>query len=499
MMILGLVLLPFLGLFVCLLLPVSGRGPVAVGVTGVNLGLALGVGGSVMSDGGGFREATGWLSGALGLAADGLSVILLLTTALTAMAVTTYATYYFRAQAKDEAGSTSASAMAAPRFWLLWLILLGGLNGLFLTTNLLALFLFLELIGGAAVGLVALGGNQAALAASMRYYFARLPGSLAFLFGVALLYGAYGSLDWRTLGPLLESLPLVSAGAALMLFGVVVKASLFPFHFWLPPAHSVALGPAGAMLSGVVVKGPLYVSLRLWFDLFPEVVTPAAAQFLGALGAIGIIWGAAQALRSERLKLIIAYSTVSQMGFLMLLFPLLTGPVGTAWTGAAWTGGLYQVMSHAMAKASLLMSAGIILYAIGSDKLSDMDGMARLLPVTTLAMALSCVTLIGLPPSGGFIAKWLLLTATIESGQWWWIPFLLGGALLTAAYAFRMLAHGFRAGGMTPALRPVPLVMEMMTLVLALLAILIGLRVQEPLRLIEPIADPAGMEEEVGR
>jgi formate hydrogenlyase subunit 3/multisubunit Na+/H+ antiporter MnhD subunit len=151
-----------------------------------------------------------------------------------------------------------------------------------------------------------------------------------------------------------------------------------------------------------------------------------------------------------------------------------------------------------LAKASLLMAAGIVLYAIGSDKLSDMDGMARRLPVTTLAMALSCVTLIGLPPSGGFIAKWLLLTATIESGQWWWIPPLLGGGLLTAAYAFRLLSYAFRTEGRVPPMRPVPLGMEMMTLSLALVAILIGLRVQEPMRLIEPIAEPAGMGEEVG-
>jgi len=493
-MILWLVLLPFLALIPCRLMP-RWREPVALGATAVNLVLALGVGVPVMRDGERLWGATGWLAWAdVGLVADGLSTILLLTTAVTAMAVTIYAAYYFRVQPGREA----SSARVAGRFWLLWLVLLGGLNGLFLSTNLVALFLFLELIGGAAVGMVALGGSQMALAASMRYYFARLPGSLAFLFGVALLYGIYGSLDLRALGGLLEPSPLVAVAAALMVFGVVVKASLFPFHFWLPPAHSGAVGPAGAMLSGVVVKGPFYVFLRLWFDLFPDVATPTAAQCLGALGAIGIVWGAAQALRSEQLKLVIAYSTVSQMGFLVLLFPLLTGPIGTAWASAAWTGGLYQVMSHAMAKASLLMAAGIVLYAIGSDKLSDMDGMARRLPVTTLAMALSCVTLIGLPPSGGFIAKWLLLTATIESGQWWWIPPLLGGGLLTAAYAFRLLSYAFRTGGRVPPMRPVPLGMEMMTLSLALVAILIGLRVQEPMRLIEPIAEPAGMGEEVG-
>lgn len=484
-----LVLLPLSAAGLCMVF--RRRAAVAAAVTAINFGLCLFITARVLEEGMQVFRVGGWATAAgISFVADGLSTILLVTTAFTGGLVVLYALAYL----KPGKGPAVAPAVSR-RFWLLWVILLGGLNGVFLAGNLLFVFLFLEIIGGAAMGLAALAESRRALTASMRYFFARTPGSLAFLFGAALLYSAYGTLDLRELAPLLEPSPLVSIAAALMVLGVVVKASLFPFHFWLPPAHSGAFGPAGAILSGVVVKGPFYVSLRLWFDLFPGIATTAAAQFIGALGAAGIIWGAAQALRARRLKLIIAYSTVSQMGILFLLFPLLTGPPGTEWTTAAWTGGLYQLMSHAMAKAALLMAAGTVLYSVGSDRISDLHGMASRLPLTTLTIALSCITLIGLPPSGGFTAKWLLLSAVIESGQWWWIGPLVGGALLTAGYGFLMLSYVFRSPDQVPSVRPVPRVMAMAALSLALAAALLGLRVQEPMRLIAPTAEPAGVEE----
>jgi multicomponent Na+:H+ antiporter subunit D len=292
-------------------------------------------------------------------------------------------------------------------------------------------------------------------------------------------------LDFQSLRSALSPSPLVSLAAAMMLLGLLVKASLFPLHFWLPPTHAGALGPASALLSAVVVKGPFYAALRLWFDVFPEIATAAAGQCIGALGAGGILWGAAQALRSKRLKQIIAYSTVSQMGYLFLLFPLLTGPMATAWATTAWTGGIYQAMSHALAKAALLMAAGVTLYSLGSDHLRSMRGLAGQLPITTFTIALACVSLMGLPPSGGFIGKWLLLAAALESGQWWWAPVLLVGGLLTAGYVFLMLSYAFqpKEGEPMPR-RPRPL-MELTALALALASILIGLRVEEPMRLLD--------------
>lgn len=478
-MIAVLVLLPFLAAGLSVFL--SRRASVAVLATALNLGLSVAVAIRVLAEGRQRFVVAGFLPGEIAYVADGLSILLVVTIALVGAPVALYAVSYFR----NEPDS---------RFWLLWLVLLGGLNGVLFSANLLSVFLFLEVLGGAAVGMVALSGKRRALLASMRYFFARLPGSLSLFFGIALLYSIYGTLDLYELGGILDSSPLVSVAAALMLLGVVIKAAVFPLHFWLPPAHSCALGPASAVLSGVVVKVSFYVALRFWFDLFPAVSTVGAAQFLGCLGSAGILWGGIQALRARRLKMIIAHSTVSQMGFLFLLFPLFTGGMGTEWATTAWTGGLYQLVSHAMAKAALLMAAGVILYSLKSDAVVDMYGIATRLPVTTFTVALSCVTLIGLPPSGGFIAKWLILSAVIESGQWWWIVPLIGGAFLTASYTFLMLSYAFRTREEVSSVRPVSHLLSLPPLALALVAIVIGLRVQEPMRLIAPMAEEENVE-----
>jgi multicomponent Na+:H+ antiporter subunit D len=413
---------------------------------------------------------------------DGLSAILLLATAVIFAAVSVY-NLSLTIHTRNRDGRNSSSST---RSWPLALLLLSALNGIYLSTHLVSIFMFVEIMGAAAVLSAAFSRRQRSAAAAMRYFFTRLPGSLAFLLGCVLLLGAEGSLNLARLGETLQPSPLSALACALILLGVLVKAALFPLHSWLPPAHSGATAPLSALLSGAVVKAPFYLAIRFWLDLFPAISTVAAAQAIGALGALGILWGAIQALRQEHLKLLIAHSTVSQMGFLLLLFPLVTGGGNGEWVLWAWTGGIYQAVAHALAKAAMLLAAGIVLYSIGTDRLNDLRGMASRLPMTSFTLALASVTLIGLPPSGGFIGKWLLLKAAIGSGQWWWVPVLALGGLLTAGYSFKLIACAFHPREGVPDLKPPPKTMEVAALTLALIALLIGLRVEEATFLIGP-------------
>ena len=227
-----------------------------------------------------------------------------------------------------------------------------------------------------------------------------------------------------------------------MTVGLLAKTALFPLHLWLPPAHAGAPAPASAVLSALVVKGSFILIVRLWFDVMPGLLTNAAAQVLATLGAAAILFGSVLALRQARLKMLIAYSTVAQIGYLFLMFPLAAGPADAGQAGfGAWTGGILQAISHACAKAAMFMAAGLIAQALGHDRIAGLGGVARALPMTVLAFGVAGLSLMGLPPSGGFVAKWLLLMAAIDTGQWWWALVILAGGLLTGGYVFHVLAQ----------------------------------------------------------
>jgi multicomponent Na+:H+ antiporter subunit D len=269
-----------------------------------------------------------------------------------------------------------------------------------------------------------------------------------------------------------------------------MKMAVFPLHFWLPPAHANAPAPVSAVLSAVVVKAGFYLLLRLWFGGLAAAPAAGVAQALGWLGAAAILWGSLNALRAQRFKMLIAYSTVAQLGYLMLVFPLTVRENGAM---AAWGGALYFMLAHACAKASVFFSAGAALRAFGGDGLEQLRGTATRLPLATFAFATAAVSLIGLPPSGGFMAKWMLIQASLASGQWWWALVIVGGGLLAAGYIFRFFSTLFAYVPEPPAKTPVPGLMEWSALGLACLSILLGLTAAVPIKLIRigaPFAGP---------
>lgn len=422
------------------------------------------------------------------LYADGLSVLMLLMTALVGAATSFYAVGYF-GQGWSVAGVRPGDySDRYGAFWPLWMFLWASLNILFLSADIFNLYIALEVLGISAAALVTIGGGRTAISAAMRYLLVSLLGSLAYLMAVALLYGAYGTLSVGLLGELVEAEPTAFAALALITVGMALKTALFPLHFWLPPAHANASTPVSALLSALVVKGSFYLILRLWFDVFPDEMLPAAGQLMGLLGAGAIVWGSILAIRQERLKLLIAYSTAAQLGYLFLLFPLATAGAGFD----AWSGGIYHALSHAFAKAAMFMAAGIILHVLEHDNIEDMVGLSQRLPVTTASFGIAGVTLLGLPTSGGFTAKWLLLSAAIEEGRWDLALVVLAGGLLAAVYLFLVLNKMYLNRPMSgEKLHSPPRLMEAMTFALAGISLALGLvsaPVLELLRIGAPFA-----------
>ncbi len=431
------------------------------------IGLAAACGNAVASVGlierllseGSLRVTIGGWGAPLGidLAADGLSAVMLLMTAVVGLGVSANAPRYFDQHPEQR-----------DYFWPLWLLLWTALNGLFLSADVFNLYVMLELLGLSAVGLTALSRNAAALNAAMRYLFVSLLGSIAYLLGVALLYHGYGTVDLDLLAVRIADGPVVTAAWAAMLAGLLLKTALFPFHFWLPPAHASAPAPVSALLSALVIKGSFYLLLRLWLELFGGLST-LLAELLGLLGATAIIWGSLEALRQQRLKLLIAYSTVAQIGYLFLAFPLAAGGAEQAWRAA-----IYLALAHALAKAAMFLSAGSLMRFARHDRISDLDRVVHRLPLTVTAFMLAGVSIMGLPPSGGFIGKWLLLEAAFLQGRWGLVVVILLGGVLAAAYIFKVVGSAFTPTKTAQAGDSVPASMEWSALLLAFGAILLG-------------------------
>ena len=403
------------------------------------------------------------------LAADGLSAAMLLLTQGVALPLAIHARAYFKAG--DPAGVW---------FWPLLGFLLAGLNALFVSADLFNLYVTLELVGLAAIGLVAAGGGTQQVAAALRYLFATLLGSGAYLLGVALLYGAYGTVSSATLLPLVtaEAPRLVWIAAGLMVTGLLLKTALFPFHFWLPPAHGGAPAPVSALLSALVVKASFYLILRLWLGPL-QALLPSFAWLLALLGAAAIFWGSWQAIRAVKVKRLIAYSTVAQLGYLFLIFPLLPAP-------GALQAGVMQVFAHGLAKAGMFAAAGVMIKATGQDTVAGLAGAVERLPVTFFAFGLAGMTLMGLPPSSGFLAKWQIIDAALAQGHWVIAVVALAGGLLAAVYVFRVLRQAFLQAPApdTATATAVPRTLEWTAFALAAASVLLGLRGVELMQLV---------------
>ena len=413
----GLVLWPLFCASLTLFLPNQARHLGLVGAIGTGL-LAFWVFSWPVGD----WVLGGWaLPLGIGWRLDGIAQLMLLITGGVGLLISLYAWF-------DESLPTP--------FWLLWLGAWGAMNALFLAADVFNLYVALELLGLSAVALVAISNKRAALQAAMRYLLVSLLGSMLFLLGVALLYGQYASLDMRLLATQMEPSLVMALALALMTLGLMAKTALFPLHAWLPLAHGRAPAAVSAILSALVIKASFYLLIRLWLEVFAPLQNEMLSLFWMLLGSLAVLWGAWQALATAHLKRLVAWSTVAQVGYLVIGLALVAHPDTP--NNLVW-GVLWLIVAHALAKSAMFLAAGNIQQIAGHDELSHLSYVLRNQRKNLFAFGLAGVSLAGLPLSAGFLAKWWLLDLGIAHQAWWLLGVLIIGSLMTAGYVMRVL------------------------------------------------------------
>ncbi|WP_240224037.1 complex I subunit 5 family protein [Rheinheimera hassiensis] len=382
----------------------------------------------------------GWPSGlAISLEANSLSSLLILLTTVLQLLVALYAVATYR---RDKLGAG---------FWPLSSLLQLGLTALWLSRDLFNLYVCLELLGIAAVALVSLSGDKA-IKPALNYLLLSLFGSLCYLLGVAMLYGAYGVLDISALALQWQANLLSSAALVLMTLGLMLKAALWPLHAWLPAAHAAAPAPVSALLSALVVKGPLFILCLLWLQLAATTQAQAMAPLFSFCGLAALLLGGIAALRTPLAKNMVAYSTVAQLGYATLALGLLLQFNQPLFAAALWL----FVLAHALAKAACFLAIGEMTATLGGKRLNTLKGASQTMPLAMFAFAVAGGSLIGLPPSGGFLAKWALLQGLwLQGDQLLYLLAIVVVTLLSAAYVFRVVALAFdRAKPVKPDFAP---------------------------------------------
>ncbi|EHJ94289.1 proton-conducting transporter transmembrane domain-containing protein [Vreelandella boliviensis] len=344
------------------------------------------------------------------------------------------------------AGLTAYAERAKQReYWTLWWLMWAALNTLWLSRDLFNVYVALELLTLSAAGLVALSPKDPYGFSALRYLLVALIASLLYLLGVGLMYGTHATLDIDLLSQRASADTLHAIAALCITLGLMMKAALVPLHSWLPQAHSRASPSVSAMLSAVVVAVALYWLWQLWQGPFKAL---GMQPFFAFLGSLSIVWGGINALQQTQLKRLIAYSTIAQMGYALLVLSL--APDASAYP-LALQGATTLLVAHGVAKAGLFITAGYLVAYHQSDQLQQFTGSAHRFPWLWVAFALSAASLVGLPPSGGFVGKWWLFIGLWEQQRWLSATAFLLGTLLTAAYLTRVMAIALRPA---PSSRP---------------------------------------------
>ena len=371
----------------------------------------------------------------------------------------------------------------------LLLLNLGGMLGFTVTADLFNLFVAMEVVSISSYALVAVGGRGVAAWAALKYLFLGAVSSLLVLLGTGLLFALTGSLNLADVGARLalqEPTPAATMALASLALAFLVKAALFPLHVWLPDAHAIAPSPVSAVLSGLVVKVGIVGLLRVMqLAAAAGVELATFQQLLALLGAVAIVMGAFLAIFQDDIKLMLAYSTVSNVGYIVLGFGLASQ--------YALIGASVHVFNHALIKVTLFLAAGAIVHQTGLRTLTELRGVARRMPQTAAAMAIGAVSIVGLPPTAGFVCKWYIALGAFEADQAVYGFALVFGALFIFVYYVRMLdAFFFRA----PVRREVetarepPWSMRGPMLLLAAACLVLGVFGGVPLSFVEPaVAD----------
>jgi len=321
-------------------------------------------------------------------------------------------------------------------FYSAFMLCFTGLLGITQTGDIFNLFVFLEISSLSAYALISLGRKRQALTAAYQYLIMGTIGATFFLIGVGLLYAMTGSLNMADLSARLPALiehRTIQTAFAFIMVGFALKLALFPLHLWLPNAYTYAPSVITVFLAATATKVAVYVMLRVIFTVFGFSFieeTPTDELFL-LLCVIGILLMSVYAIYQQDSKRLLAYSSVAQIGYMMLGlgFGSVLGVTAT----------LVHLFNHALMKGALFMAIGAIVYRIGSSRLDNMAGLGKHMPWTFAAIVIGGLSLIGVPGTAGFISKWYLVLAAIEQQNWLIVGVILIGSLLAVIYVWKLI------------------------------------------------------------
>ncbi len=310
-----------------------------------------------------------------------------------------------------------------------------------MTGDFFNLYVFLEISSLALYGIIAVGDKKSPVAA-FRYLILGTVGGGFYLLGVGFLYFHTGTLnmaDVKDILPLLGSQPVVYVALSLMVLGLGIKMALFPLHGWLPDAYTHAPSAASSIMAPIGVKIGAYSIFRIMFFVFGVHFVTSIFPIAGIItwmSAIGIIYGSVLAMAQDEMKRMLAYSSISQIGYIGL-------GIGLA-NQFGIIGAVLHILNHGLMKACLFLVVGNFRMKLGHSRISRFDNSVfRKMPYTSIALVVGALAMIGIPPTVGFFSKWYLALGTIEAHKWHLLVVILLSSLLNAVYFFRIIEKIF--------------------------------------------------------
>ncbi len=474
-----LVVVPLLASPLCLLLP-NGRLPwlLATAVAWVVFALAVFGVFRVYGDG----PVSYWMGGwqppwGIEYRLDALNALVVLIVAAIGAVVVPFAG---RSVPAEVDGANIAGFYAA------FLLALCGLLGIAVTGDVFNLFVFLEISSLASYTLISQGRNRRALVSAYQYLIFGTIGATFLLIGIGLLYAMTGTLNMADLARRLaevEQTRTVFTGFAFIVVGAAIKLALFPLHLWLPNAYTHAPSVVSAFLAATATKVAVYVLLRFTFTVFGLEFSFGAAPLsliLATLAVAAILVGSVSAVTQNNVKRLLAYSSVAQIGYMVVAIAMVTALGLTAAT--------LHLFNHALMKGALFLALGCVVYRMGGADMDSLRGLGRKMPLTMAAFVVAGLSLIGVPLTAGFISKWYLVLAAIELGWWPIVAVVLVGSLLAAIYIWRVVEVAYFREADDPARSEAPWSLLAPTWLLALANIYFGLDARLPVSLAESAA-----------
>jgi multicomponent Na+:H+ antiporter subunit D len=370
-------------------------------------------------------KMSGWdLPYTIALVLDSLSGFMLIVVHVVAFFALMYSVAYIRHLSKSW------------KYYALFMLLITGMDGVILTGDLFNLFVFMEIALFAAYALVAYGNRPEEFEASFKYAVMGSISSTLILVGIGVTYSVTSTLTLASISQSLATQPahVVNWIAVLFLAGFGLKSAVIPFHTWLPDAHSSAPAPISAMLSGVLIKASgVYVIVRLFFNIFGTTIN--FYPILRMLGSVSLLAGVLLALSQWDFKRLLAYHSISQIGYILLGLG-----IGTYW---GIFGAIFHLLNHALFKGLLFLNAGSVEMGIGTRDLRKMGKLSGLMPVNTVTSLVASFSIAGVPPFNGFFSKMIIIIAAIEAGFFSHAGIAVFGSVLTLASFLKVQRHGF--------------------------------------------------------